>query len=224
MRRSVLPLACLALAVVGLPPEAAFAQYSPGSNLRGAANPQIQGQTNRPPPAALPGLASRQTPAPIPGDPNRALSPNAALFDAINRGDLAAAREAMTRGADLDARNVLGLTALDAAVDQGRNDIMFFLLSVRSTATSSRGGPPDDDEALTRPARRPAQRQARRAPEPEAEPAPVAVPVPAAPVVRSQPHPRIGARDGGSASPDAGFLGFDAGSSGTTAPDRRRGG
>ena len=48
----------------------------------------------------------------------------------------------MARGADLDARNVLGLTPTDAAVDQGRTEIMFFLLSVRGGTRS--GGPPPE--------------------------------------------------------------------------------
>lgn len=38
------------------------------------------------------------------------MAPNEALFDAINRGDLAGARDAINRGADLHAQNILGLT------------------------------------------------------------------------------------------------------------------
>jgi ankyrin repeat protein len=86
----------------------------------------------RPPPPALPGLAARRAVEPIPAEtPGANLPPSAALFDAINRGDLGAAREAMARGADLNARNQLGLTPVDAAVDQGRNEIVFYLLSAR---------------------------------------------------------------------------------------------
>lgn len=59
------------------------------------------------------------------------MSPNDALFDAINRGDSAAARDAMNRGAQLDARNVLGQTPIDAAIEANRNDITFLLLSLR---------------------------------------------------------------------------------------------
>jgi ankyrin repeat protein len=148
------------------------------------------------PAPALPGLAARRPPAPIPADPNANLSPNAALFDAVNRGDLAAARDAVARGANLEARNALGLTALDAAVDQGRNAIAFYLLSARdlsrgpapSAAPASLGGPP--------PAARPEPRRATAA-------------APAAPALPR--NARLWANDGGSPRPEIGFLGFDAG-------------
>ena len=112
-------------------------------------------------PAALPGLVGRRAPAPIPADPEVSnLSPNDALFDAINRGDLVAAREAVGRGASIDARNVLGLTATDSAVDQGRTEILFYLLSVRGTARGGSGPPP---EAAAPPRETPAQRRAAAA-------------------------------------------------------------
>ena len=59
------------------------------------------------------------------------MSPNDALFDAINRGDSAAARDALNRGAQLDTKNVLGQTPIDAAIEANRNDITFLLLSLR---------------------------------------------------------------------------------------------
>ncbi|MBP0466644.1 ankyrin repeat domain-containing protein, partial [Roseomonas sp. PWR1] len=146
MKRLALILALLGLP--GLPggPSPAHAQSGgppPGAGAGAASRP----------PAALPGLAARRAPEPIPGDPNANLSPTAALFDAINRGDMAAARDAVNRGANLEERNVLGLTPVDAAVDQGRNEILFYLLSARATA---RGPAPPPDSALT-----PAQRAAR---------------------------------------------------------------
>src|SRR5687767_6115211 len=119
--RPILLLAPLLLLATAAP---ALAQTA-GTPLR-PNTPPGGGPDRRPPPAALPGLVGRQAPAPIPGDPTLSLSPNAALFDAISRGDLPAARDAVTRGADLNARNVLGLTPIDAAVDQGRNEIAFF--------------------------------------------------------------------------------------------------
>jgi hypothetical protein len=64
------------------------------------------------------------------------MSPNDALFDAINRGDVADARDAINRGADLQARNVLGLTPIDLAVDLSRNDIT----SLRDATTPARPG------------------------------------------------------------------------------------
>jgi hypothetical protein len=132
------------------------------------------------------------------------LSPNAALFDAINRGDLPAARDAVARGADLESRNVLGLTPTDAAVDQGRNEIMFYLLSVRGGTRVS--GPPEDAPAA--PAKPGGKRGAAPAgPRPAAGEIDRSLPMPA-PTVR---NPRLWAGDGGAAIPDLGFLGFDAG-------------
>jgi hypothetical protein len=177
--------------------------------LRNSAPRTDQTPAPRPPPAALPGLQGRRAPEPIPGDPSQNLSPNAALFDAINRGDLAAARDAVARGADTEARNVLGLTPVDAAVDQGRTEIMFYLLSVRGASRGGGGGaPPAEAERAAAP---PTQRQRRRdaaaarrdAAEPP-RPAPVEAPVP----VRGA---RLWAGDGGAPNPAIGFLGFDAG-------------
>ena len=59
------------------------------------------------------------------------MEPTEALFDAINRGDIGTARDAISRGADLHGHNVLGMTPLELSVDLGRNDISFMLLSMR---------------------------------------------------------------------------------------------
>jgi hypothetical protein len=168
---------------------------------------QRQAPTVGPAPA-LPGLAARRPPAPIEASPEAAgLSPNAALFDAINRGDIAAARDAVGRGANLEARNQLGLTPLDAAVDQGRNEIAFYLLSARDT---SRAPPPDPGVAdLAQPPRSPAPRgPARREAASRAAEAALAnaAAAPAAPR-----GARLWAGDGGAPRPEIGFLGFDAG-------------
>mgnify|MGYP000560104288 CR=1 FL=1 len=174
--------------------------------LRNSAPRTEQSPAVRPPPPALPGLQGRRAPEPIPGDPTQSLSPNEALFDAINRGDLPASREAVARGADTEARNVLGLTPVDAAVDQGRTEIMFYLLSVRG---ASRAAPPPPAEAQQRAAARqaPSRRDARRGGSTESEP-PRAAPAEAPAPVRSA---RLWANDGGSPNPAVGFLGFDAG-------------
>src|SRR5580704_12595499 len=73
-----------------------------------------QAPNTTPAPApALPGAAPRQDQA-IPSDrPTAEMSPNDLLFDAINRGDVGDAREALARGADAGARNVLGLTPVE---------------------------------------------------------------------------------------------------------------
>ena len=84
------------------------------------------------PPPAIPGAVSSGTPAPALKSVAD-MSPNDALFDAINRGDAGGARDAMNRGAQLDAKNVLGQTPLDAAIEANRNDITFMLLSLRGS-------------------------------------------------------------------------------------------
>lgn len=81
------------------------------------------------PPSALPGAESDDE------DQSHSrldLNPTDALFDAINNGSLIAAKEALNRGADVNAKNVLDQTPLDMAIDLGRNDIMFLLLSMRT--------------------------------------------------------------------------------------------
>ncbi len=91
------------------------------------------------PPAAIPGAEPDPGSAVIPSDRVAAeMSPNDALFDAINRGDLSAAKDALNRGAQLDSKNVLGQTPTDAAIDLSRNDITFLLLSMRGAAPSLR--------------------------------------------------------------------------------------
>ncbi len=91
------------------------------------------------PPPAIPGAQPDSDAAVIPADKVAAeMSPNEALFDAINRGDLAAAKDAVNRGAQLDAHNVLGQTPTDAAIDLSRNDITFLLLSLRGSVSSGK--------------------------------------------------------------------------------------
>lgn len=202
MRALIRLLTPALLAWIALPMGEAAAQFGRGSTTSRV--PRDTGTATRPPPPALPGLQTRRAPEPIPADPTQVLSPNAALFDAINRGDLPAARDAVARGADLEARNVLGLTPTDAAVDQGRNEIMFYLLSVRGGTRVA--GPPDEAPAAPqKPGRRGAT--AAAAPRPPATEIDRSVPMPA-PTVR---NPRLWAGDGGAPQPDIGFLGFDAG-------------
>ncbi len=199
--RHALVLGVALLGWAALPASDAAAQI-----LRNSAPRTDQTPATRPPPAALPGLQGRRAPEPIPGDPNQSLPPNAALFDAINRGDLPAAREAVARGAETEARNVLGLTPVDAAVDQGRTEIMFYLLSVRGA--SRVGGPPPEAEGRTA-AAPPLSSRRRNARSRDAEPPGPPPAVEAAPApVRSA---RLWAGDGGAPNPAVGFLGFDAG-------------
>lgn len=161
------------------------------------------------PPPALPG--SRAEPSPVapatrvPTD----MPPTEALFDAINRGDIAASRDAINRGADLNGHNVLGLTPLELAVDIGRNDIAFLLLSMRPATPA--GAPPVAD-AAARPSARAERLAAERAERAERAQAARQTRLEAE-AARAKPAaqaPRLFAGDGGSAIPQAGFLGFDA--------------
>jgi hypothetical protein len=58
------------------------------------------------------------------------LSPNDELFDAINRGDIVAARDALARGADLGATDAVGQTPIDLSVSLARNNITFLLVTL----------------------------------------------------------------------------------------------
>jgi hypothetical protein len=200
MRRNLLLPAFALAAWAALPVPEAAAQFRSGGEPAGPA-------AERPPPAALPGLQYRTAPAAIPPEPGQNLPPNAALFDAINRGDLPAAREAVARGATLEARNVLGLTPMDAAVDQGRTEIMFYLLSLRGGSRPA--APPPEASAAAPPPRRtaaPPRAAARQAP------------------AQQRPSPQLWAGDGGAPIPSVGFLGFDAGRpAGAEPPANRRG-
>ncbi len=90
------------------------------------------------PPPAIPGAQPDENAAVVPADRLAAeMSPNDALFDAISRGDMAAAKDALNRGAQLDSKNVLGQTPIDASIDLDRNDITFLLLSMRPAPGAS---------------------------------------------------------------------------------------
>ncbi len=195
----------LAMAAAGaslLMAGSAFAQtnLSPGGISAGAPKPPpLSNKPAEAPPAAVPGARARPDTV-VPADRTTAdLPPTEALFDAINRGDIASARDAVSRGADLDATNLLGLTPTELSVDLARNDITFLLLSLRGGG----GG-------VHAP-----QQTADSAPMPAAvskhsrEPQHVARPVTQA-AARTQAPPLF-AGNGGAPNPSAGFLGFDAG-------------
>lgn len=188
-------MALLASAVALLwPAPPVDAQGMLGSG-RTTSRPQNEAPREQPP--ALPGVAARRGQAPIPAEANPSgMNPNDALFDGINRGDIATVRDAVARGADVNARNALGLTAVDSAVDQGRPEIMFYVLSVRGMAGNA---PPPPDSIPQRGAR-------VRTPPPVRERAAPVQPVAAAPRL-----PQLWQANGGSPQASIGFLGFDAG-------------
>jgi hypothetical protein len=152
-----------------------------------------------PPPPAIPGVRTAPAPA-APAERSAAdMSPNEALYDAINRGDTAAARDALSRGADLEATNILGMTPLDLSVDLGRDDISFILLSMRGAEPSHR--PPSQQAAAAPPPKPARPTRPGRAPEP-----------PTASLVTTKPArlppPTQMANETGTPNPSAGFLGF----------------
>jgi len=204
MRRITALAAALAITLPALP---ATAQGMLGS---GRTTTRSQPEAPREQPPALPGVAARRGQAPIAAEtPPASMNPNDALFDGISRGDLPTVRDAVARGADVNARNALGLTAVDSAVDQGRPDVMFYVLSVRSLAGNA--PPPPQPERGSRP---PRPEPVRRA-VPQAEPAVRTATV-------TPRLPQLWQANGGAPQPLIGFLGFDAGTPAGAAPPTAR--
>jgi hypothetical protein len=164
-------------------PSLAYAQRfnAIGGNKPAApTGPQVQ------PPPALPGASSNSGAAAPPSRIPTDMDPTDALFDAINRGDIGAARDAISRGADLNGHNILGMSPMELSVDLGRNQ--------QQTATAAA-------------AKTPTAKQAKQAPQARVTPA-------RATTTAQQPVPSQSARlfsgDGGTPIPNAGFLGFDS--------------
>jgi hypothetical protein len=164
-----------------------------GADARAKAPPKLSAAP------ALPGAQSN--PDEVAKATNTDLPPTQALFDAVNRGDIASARDAIGRGADLSAHNVLGLTPLDLSVDLGRNDITFLLLSLRGSsappATLAAAGPPPKPGKPVRAAAMP------RAPAPRQ-----AAPLTATRAAADAPLRHYVSTDPGTPAPQVGFLGF----------------
>ncbi len=148
-------------------------------------------------PGARPGIGA------APADKSTAdLAPNDALFDAINRGDIGEAHDAINRGAELSAENVLGMTPLELSVDLSRNDITFMLLSLRGASAG----------ALS--AKAAAVAAAGTKPAAAAKPAKLVKvadrPAATKPTIGATATPRqyAGSNDAGQPDPQSGFLGF----------------
>jgi hypothetical protein len=140
------------------------------------------------------------------------------LFDAINQGEIEDVRASVGAGADIGARNVLGLTPLDLAIDLGRTDVALYLMSlgrVRDRALA----PLPQDTATQRDLARGAAQQ-RRAEEAAIE----AALRQRGPAVSGQGIVAVAPLwqgNGGTPNPGIGFLGFDAGRpAGATPPAR----
>jgi hypothetical protein len=175
-----------------------------GGHLRNDLKQPTTATPQAPQPAALPGASSKQGQAAPASRPASEMSPNEALFDAINRGDIADARDAIGRGADLGARNILGLTPIDLSVDLSRNDITFLLLSLR-------GAPGSGSGAKTVAANAGAANSVK--PRLAAGTHPTATTLVAArtPAAAPDPSPRrqlVVSSDPGTPAPQVGFLGF----------------
>jgi hypothetical protein len=205
--RSVVLLSALVASTAGSASVALAQMVDPGSPQAMMGRAAARGpDMNKPaiaPPPALPGAASRSDAVAPATKLGTDMSPNEALFDAIDRGDIAAARDAMSRGADLGAHNVLGMTPMELSVDLGRNDISFLLLSYRTTDSSPRATAQAQPNAVA-PGAAPKAAAVKSAP--RVQVVPVKEVVPTAPQT-----PRLFANDGGTAVPNAGFLGFGTG-------------
>lgn len=200
--RTILGLTVVAaVAALGAGPAAAQMSGIGPASMTGGIQPPFKDQRGQvkppdPPAAALPG--ARPGLGYMPADKNVAdLAPNEALFDAINRGDLGSARDAVNRGAQIDAQNVLGMTPLELSVDLSRNDITFFLLSMRGTSADHHGQQPVVAVAEKTPAKPAVKRVAlsTRAVAPR-------------PNLTAMPRQYAGPSDPGTPVPEAGFLGF----------------
>lgn len=210
----LLSLLFMGLVLAALPAAAQIGGPISESKIRsGAPKAAPSAPKEAPPPPAVPGARARPDSV-APADRAAAdLPPTEALFDAINRGDIVTARDAVSRGADLDGTNLLGLTPLELSVDLARNDISFLLLSLRGTGSGSAGSRPPpgaiqaDSAAPSAADRRKALVEARAL----ARQAQVQAKAQNASVTTSAARqaPALFAGNGGAAVPAAGFLGFD---------------
>lgn len=209
--RRCLPALTLGIALTTGMASAAFAQLGgtgiggmgTGGNHIGPASAPDKAPI--PAPEAIPGSKPRLAAAPATkaaGD----MQPTDALFDAINRGDIASARDALNRGADLNGVNVLGMTPMELSVDLGRNDISFLLLSMRGEDAGRGSRAVGRDVAGSAPASKPGT---NAGPVSSARSAPKSARVANTPEARKPvATPRLFANDGGAPVPNAGFLGF----------------
>lgn len=203
---------CILAAVIvttALHTPAAFAQFSNPGAIQSPGFKPNQGikpdkSVREPAPPALPGSRAEPTAAAPAERVATDMPPTEALFDSINRGDLPGARDAISRGADLQGANVLGLTPLELSVDLGRNEISFLLLSLRGGSgysTARAAAAPAEAKPPTRAERLAAIRE-ERARRTQAAARPAANAAPRA--------PRLFAGNGGAPIAQAGFLGFDS--------------
>lgn len=185
---------------------AAMAQISMG----GAGAPQPQARTPDIAPPAVPGAGGG---APLATGPKMQQpasgDPTAALFTAINKGDYSGAQDALSRGADLGAKNQFGETPLDLSIALNRNTITFLLLQTRNEMGGV-SGPVGQAWTLDGSTPAPVHKGKAKGAHPASAPhavSPVPAPRPASAAPNSAPVPIKGGT--GTPNPQAGFLGFD---------------
>jgi len=205
--RFIMITGCLAAAGTLMLGHAALAQSGIMNNGIGAATGPVVGTATlkgpkAPSPPALPGTHPERAEAAPAGKTVMDMQPTDALFDAINRGDTPAARDALNRGADLHGHNVLGMTPTELSVDLARNDITFLLLSMRGPGDNGAGAGLATRGASRTAEAKPVKASVRATRIVTAAPSPRA---PRAPVVDTS---RQYASGPGTPIPQAGFLGF----------------
>ena len=159
-----------------------------GGDMIGGAAPQPRQRVPDTAPAGVPGAVTAPL-ATAPSLQKNVGDPTTSLFTAIEKNDYGAAQDAVSRGADLNAQNPLGETALDMSVALNRSTITFMLLAARNEEGGSSGAP--------------------QTPSPtHFAPAPTVTVSDHTPAPRPRPVPMMG-NNPGTPDPAAGFLGFN---------------
>ncbi len=187
----------------------AYAQMSMGGSPGagggpgGGSAPQPAPVTHDVAPPALPGAGAPAPLATAPVAQKPAIAdPTQALFAAVNSGDYNAAQDALSRGADLTAKNGLGETPLDLSIALNHNSITFLLLATRNETGGSATGASASGPAMPVAAPTGSKPSASKPTGPaRAKPRPAVRPP--APAVQLTPGNNPGTPD-----PSAGFLGF----------------
>ena len=213
--RLILPAFALVAAALSIP-SAAFAQSYGQLPTQPVVPAPTLANKHQAPGSALPGAESSADEVAKPDKPVADMEPTAALFDAINRGDIATARDAINRGADLNGRNILGMGPTELSIDLGRKDITFLLLSLRGavgvsaqpSATSATAAVPPAGTATRRTAAAQAVAKPVPAPRQTATATAAARRDPVVPAPSPARQFATSGSGGGTPIPQMGFLGF----------------
>ncbi len=209
MKRALSLALGLSLSAAAAPAHAQLTNGTMGSSMGmggvgGAPAPQPKQQTPDIAPTGLPGVGGI---APLATGPQLKKAtggdPTQQLFAAINKNDYASAQDAISRGADLTAKDEFGETPLDLSIALNRNSITFMLLGTRnelaSQGLSGTMGQPwtlNNATSGTTGKSKPGKHGTAPAVVPTTAPA------------KTAPRVTIPAGDTGTPNPQAGFLGF----------------